>query len=144
MDSKFYSWSKNGNKMIIHSDFKEFNKQTNCIGKGNQIANTIYGNCIRPYNETECNGNKYNKGHLFNYDLKFFHINYDIEEYIKSLNEKIILYELYIYKNGGKDVIGWLIQDLSGNVINMILAENRGNREKRLSALELVKNIIEE
>ena len=50
---------------------------------------------------------------------------------------------LYI-KNGKKNVIGWLIQDLSGNVINMILAENMGNREKRLSALELVKNIIEE
>ena len=50
---------------------------------------------------------------------------------------------LYI-KNGKKDVIGWLIQDLSGNVINTILAENRGNIKKRLSALELVKNIIEE
>ena len=50
---------------------------------------------------------------------------------------------LYI-KNGKKYVIGWLIQDLSGNVINMILSGNRGNREKRLSALELVKNIIEE
>ena len=102
MNSKFYSWSKNGNKMIIHSDFKEFNKQTNCISKGNQITNTIYGNYIRPYNEIECNGQKHDKGYLFYYDLKFFHINYDIKEYIKSLNKAIILYELFIYKKRSK------------------------------------------
>ena len=29
--NNFYSWSKSGNKMIINSEFKEFNKQTNLI-----------------------------------------------------------------------------------------------------------------
>lgn len=144
MNSKFYSWSKSGNKMIIHSDFKEFNKQTNYITNGNVIANTIYGNYIRPYNKTECNGKEYEEGNLFNYDLKFFHISYDTKEYIKSLNKKIVLYELFIYKNCQKDIIGWIIQDLNGKVIDIILTENRGNTKKRFSALETVKNIIEE
>lgn len=143
MKSNFYTWSKNGNKMIINSKFKEFNKQTNCISSGNVIANTMWGLYIRPYKETECNGLTFKEGELFESDLKHFSISRAMKEYIKSLNRQVILYEIFIYRNGEKDIIGWLIED-KGRIIEMTVAQSRGNYEKRISALETVKNIIEE
>lgn len=141
--NSFYEWSRNGMKMIIHSDFKEFNKQTNLITSGNVIANTMYGNYIRPYNETiNPVGEIVEKGHLFNFDLQHFHISNSMREYIKSLNKTVILYEIFIYRNGKKDIIGWLIED-NGRIIDMTVAYSRGDYRKRFSALETVKNIIE-
>ena len=142
-NSKFYTWSKSGNKMIINSDFKEFNKQTNCISQGNVIANTMWGLYIRPWNETECNGLTFKEGELFQQDLKHFNITRAMREYIKSLNRKIVLYEIFIYRNGKKDVIGWLIEDKE-RIIDITVANSIGNYRKRFSALETVKNIIEE
>ena len=143
MDSKFYTWSKSGNKMIINSKFKEFNKQTNLITSGNVIANTMWGLYIRPWNETECNGLTFKEGELFEQDLKHFNITRAMREYIKSLNRQVVLYEIFIYRNGKKDVIGWLIED-NGRIIDITVANSIGNYRKRFSALETVKNIIEE
>lgn len=143
-NSNFYTWSKSGNKMIINSDFKEFNKQTNLITRGNVIANTMWGNYIRPYNETiNPVGQVVPEGHLFNFDLQYFHISKSMREYIKSLNREVVLYEIFIYRNGRKDIIGWLIED-KGRIIDMTVANSIGNYRKRFSALETVKNIIEE
>lgn len=142
--SNFYAWSKNGMKMIINSDFKEFNKQTNCISQGNVIANTMYGNYIRPWNETiNPVGDVVEEGHLFNFDLQYFSISRAMREYIKSLNREVVLYEIFIYRNGKQDTIGWLIED-KGRIIDITVANSIGNYRKRFSALETVKNIIEE
>lgn len=144
MNSKFYSWSKSGNKMIINSKFKEFNKQTNLITRGNVIANTMYGNYIRPWNETiNPVGDVVEEGHLFNFDLQYFSISRAMREYIKSLNREVVLYEIFIYRNGKQDTIGWLIED-KGRIIDITVANSIGNYRKRFSALETVKNIIEE
>lgn len=142
-NSKFYTWSKSGNKMIINSDFKEFNKQTNCISQGNVIANTMWGLYIRPWNETECNGLTFKEGELFQQDLKHFNITRAMREYIKSLNREVVLYEIFIYRKGKQDTIGWLIED-NGRIIDITVAKSSGNYMKRFSALETVKNIIEE
>ena len=150
--SKFYEWSKNGNKMIIHSDFKEFNKQTNDISNGNIIASTMYGKYIRPYSETKCNGYEFEKGNLFEYDLQYFSISRSYKEYIKMLGEqgiKVILYEIFIYRNGEQDILGWLIEDSkTGKIIdlsvNYTYKTNKINYLKRVSALKTVQNILEE
>lgn len=143
-NSKFYAWSKSGNKMIINSDFKEFNKQTNLITSGNVIANTMWGNYIRPWNETiNPVGQVVPEGHLFNFDLQYFSISRAMREYIKSLNREIVLYEIFIYRGQRKDIIGWLIED-NGRIIDITVANSIGNYRKRFSALETVKNIIEE
>lgn len=143
MESKFYTWSKNGMKMIINSDFKEFNKQTNCISRANVIANTIYGNYIRPYNETYCNGQTYEPGKLFEYDLKYFNISNEMKEYIKCFKKMVALYEVFIYTNGKKDIIGWLIE-VNNTIDTIINYRYKGNYDKRQSALETVKNILQE
>lgn len=142
MDNILYKWSKSGNAMIVNSDFKEFNKQTNLITSGNVIANTIYGRYIRPYNETKCNGITFEKGELFDFDLKLFHISNNFKEYIKSLERQVILYEIFIYRNGKRDIIGWLVED-NGKIICDLLKQTRGNYNKRYSALDIVRKIIE-
>lgn len=141
--SNFYTWSKNGMKMIINSDFKEFNKQTNCITSGNVIANTLYGNYIRTWNTTECNGLTFPEGHLFEYDLKFFNISSEIKNYIKSLNKMVCLYEVFIYRNGKKDILGWLIEDEGEIIYTRVNHEIKTNYNKRYSAIDTVKKILE-
>lgn len=140
---ELYTWSKNGMKMIINSDFKEFNKQTNCISDGNMIANTQYSNYIRNYTVTECNGNKHEKGYLQNFDLKFFScIPHSLKEYIKNSNKEMILYEFFIYKNHAKDVIGYLLQEDDVITQEYVIGYNLMRLGKRFNALRLCKAII--
>lgn len=146
MESKYYKWSKNKMKMIINSGYKEFDRQTNCISNGNIIANTMYGNYIRAWDDTiNPVGNIVPKGYLFNYDLKYFNIDNTIRDYIRALNKQVILYELFTYnRNGKKNLIGWLIED-NGIIINMFVENGYGKSYvKRYLALQTVKNIIEE
>lgn len=116
MENKMYSWSKNGMKMIIDSGYKTFDKQTNYLSSGNVISSTQYSNYIRPYNEiVNPIGNKVEKGHLRNYDLKYFSKNLmtnGFKDWLDNLtkNTKVIIYEYFIYRNRDKEVIGWLVQ----------------------------------
>lgn len=148
-NKKLYSWSKNGMKMIINSDFKTFNNQTNCISSGNVIANTQYSNHIRPYKEIECNGKVNEKGHLRDYDLQFFGEGCNswstIKDYIKSITTEkgCMLYEFFYYKNSNcnrKVVIGYIVEQ---NGEYEILVTDLNNKEKKLNALKLCKQIIE-
>lgn len=113
---KMYSWSKNGMKMIIDSGFKEFDKQTNCLSRGNAIANTQHSNYIRPYYETKNPvGQEVEKGFLRDYDLKYFSLNKmtnSFRDWLDNItkNDKVIIYEYFIYRNKQKEVIGWLVQ----------------------------------
>ena len=114
---KLYTWSRNKNKMIIDTDFKEFNKQTNYIGTGNCIANTQYSSYIRPINETTCNGCNFPANHLQNYDLKGFAINSEMRNILKNQTESTILYEFYIHKNKRVEIIGHLLINKQGATI---------------------------
>lgn len=62
----------NGNKMLIESGHKTFDRQTNIITHGNAVANTEFGSYVRPSSELECNGFMNAHGHLQDYDLKPF------------------------------------------------------------------------
>lgn len=141
---KLYKWSENGMKMIIESDFKAFNKQTNYISQGNVCANTQYSNYIRNYNEIECNGNTYEKGFLQEYDLKFFTcIPQRLKDYIKNSNQKMVLYEFFIWKNQKKDVIGYLLEENGIITQQYVVGFQLMRLEKRYNALTLCKAIIE-
>lgn len=147
---KLYSWSKNGMKMIINSDFKTFNNQTNCISRGQTIANTQYSNHIRPYREIECNGIINEKGHLRDYDLQFFGKGCSswsmIRDYVKSITTKdgCMLYEFFYYKKGGYDnqrvVIGYIIEQ---NGKYKIIQTDFLNKDKKINTLKLCRDIIE-
>jgi hypothetical protein len=139
-------FNKTGMKQIINSDFKEFNKQTNCISYGNCISNTQYSSFIRPFNEIECNGFINEKGHLLRFDLKYFK---NIPERLMNIlkdekrTESYILYEFCIYKHNKKDVIGYVLTDDNHNFITDYVSYDYGcNFCKRESAIEEAKKYI--
>lgn len=148
MKNKLYTWSKNGMKMIINTDFKEFNKQTNCISGGNVIANTMHGSYIRPYNETiNPVGEEVEKGHLQDFDLKYFSISNELRELIKEQEKSVCLYEFFIYRNNYKDIIGHLVI-LEGKTIYKKIKDgaylNCLQREKRQNVLDYCEKILKE
>ena len=65
---KEHEWAT-PNRMKFDSLHKTFNRQVSCISTGNHIGNTVYSSYIRAYNQTECNGHTFPKGHLQEYDL---------------------------------------------------------------------------
>ena len=146
MENKLYTWSKNGMKMIIHTDFKEFNRQTNCISRGNVIANTMWGSYIRPYNETvNPVGEKVAPGHLQNFDLQYFKISNELRELIKNQEKSVCLYEFFIYKGEYKDIIGHLVIKDGETIYKKIqdgVYLNCIQREKRQNVLDYCEKIL--
>ena len=131
-----YTWNKNGMKMLINSDYKTFNKQTNLITNGNVISNTQYSNYIRIA--------------YIDYDLKHFNIDDFLSEFIRNLTSDFTLYEFFIRDTkGNKNVVGHLVEQ-GGNIIyNRVFTRtikdfnNIKVYEKKKSVLNLCKAIIE-
>ena len=147
MENKLYTWSKNGMKMIIHTDFKEFNRQTNCISRGNVIANTMYSNYIRPYDETiNPIGKEVEPGHLQAFDLKYFSISNELRDFIEKQEKQVCLYEFFIYKGNYRDIIGHIvIKDGKIPIYKKIqdsASLNCIQREKRQNVLDYCEKIL--
>ena len=131
-------FNKSGMKQIINSDYKLFNNQTNYISYGNVIANTQYSSFIRPYGQTACNNHNFSEGELMRSDLKYFrNIPASIKNklYAKDRKESYILYEFFVYRNGNKDIIGYVLTDNNHNLITYEVLESYNNYNKRLSAI---------
>ena len=132
------TFNKSGMKQIINSDYKLFNKQTNYISYGNVIANTQYSSFIRPYSQTTCNNNNFSEGELMKSDLKYFgNIPASIKDklYAKDRKESYILYEFFVYRNGNKDIIGYVLTDKKHKLITYEVLESYNNYNKSLSAI---------
>lgn len=134
--SNLYKWNKNSMKMIINTEFKAFNKQTNLITNGNCISNTQYSNYIRKYDNAD-------NGKLFNYDLQYFSISEGLKNYIKSLDKEIVLYEFFIYNKNQKNIIGWII-DNDNTMETYVNNQYKCDYNKRFKALEYCKKILAE
>ena len=109
-------WNSTGNKMIINSGWKEFDKQTDCISTGNVFSDTQLSWFVRPYCETECKGFENPKGHLMDYDLKMFnpyHIPERIMDVLTDINrrESYILYMFFTKCKGKVEPFCWVITD---------------------------------
>jgi hypothetical protein len=109
---------RNDDQMVFESGHKTFDAQTNLIGTGNIIANTLYGRHIRPFTETECNGFTRPEGHLQDFDLGWFtNIPLPVRRYIEDhlFDESGWLYSLHHYTGSGfwkpakKIVHGWVL-----------------------------------
>lgn len=123
INKNMYKWNKTGSRMLVNTGYKTFDKQTNDLTDGNAITNTQYSNYIRAYNNTiNPVGEAVAEGTLQKYDLKYFNTGKMTNSFIGWLeavaeNKPIILYEYFIYRNGYKEIIGWLIQDTKTNKI---------------------------
>ena len=151
INKNLYKFNKTGSRMLVDTGYKTFDEQTNYLTDGNAITNTQYSNYIRAYNNTiNPVGEKVQEGELQKFDLKYFTINQMTNSFIGWLesvaeNESIILYEYFIYKNGYKNIIGWLVQDTKTNkIIGLEICNYSSIRfENKQKVLDFCKKLLE-
>ena len=113
-------------KQIIDSGWKLFDNQTNSIFPGNTYSNTQYSSYIRPWGETECNGNIREEGVLTKFDLKPFQ-QFRIPEKVmqiildKERKESVILYMFFVYKDRRINPFCWVVTDYNDKLIDFRL-----------------------
>ena len=145
--NNLYDYNKRGTRMLVDTDYKKFNKQTNYITYGNVISGTQYSNYIRGNEELENYGNKFEFGELRNYDLKFFipYFDNEMSDYFRQFTEKCCLYEFYTYnkEKREKEVIGWLVFDYTHtHLLKYHVRDNFKYQNKGKSVLDLMNKII--
>lgn len=119
----------NNNRMLFESEHKTFNAKTNCISTGNVIANTQNSTFIRGYENTSCNGQSWERGHLQAVDLKpWSHL---LPSYVRkalielaSGTDSVILY-MFKHRIGSKLVIhGFIVTDCNYNELKRFYINN--------------------
>lgn len=150
MESKYYKWNKRGSRIIIDSGYKTFDNQVVCISTGNVIGGCQYSTYVRPYNETICNGNVYEKGYLRDYDMKYLEIpqylntNINIKDYIYDITQykSCIVYQFSTYNNNNtKNIFGIIVeQDNEFKIFNTSYI----NYNKKQKCLEFIVKILKE
>lgn len=130
------TWNRQG-RMVIDTGNKTFDRQTSCIGTGNQIGDTQLSNFIRPFNKTECNGFTNAPGHLQNYDLNWLmdHLPARVRNWFKEngQNDQFILYQFHHRRNGRKIIHGWVItRPGSPDTLVRVFQNNPGFRSQMI------------
>lgn len=139
--NELYTYNKSKSRMIINTNYKEFQKQTTYIGSGAVLSSTQRSDFIR---SVDCNSipgdnhNVFERGELRDFDLRPF-----MEE-SKNLvalfpKETITLYEFRVLNKNKKPV--WLISfvtDRKGHVLKGSCKRTK----KVLDLLAVVEAII--
>lgn len=137
-------FNKLGTKQLVDTGYKIFDNQTNYIGTGNVVANTMIGCYIRANWEGKAG---------VNFDINFFKIaglripQALLDYFENELRPKSeILYCIFTRdKHGFKDVIGWILT--TGHpeyklVTTFYNYQSNKHNTKRLLAFQEVKNIL--
>lgn len=135
-------WNKTGTRQLIDSGWKEFDRQTNCITRGNAFCSTQYSCCVRPWDEVECNGMTFKLGELMNADLKAFsrlQMPHSIREILTDRNrcDKVWAY-VFFTMNKSKNIepFGWVVTNYNHSLLADCVVCGRGrNFKKRWNAL---------
>lgn len=95
-------FNASGMKQIIDTGYKLFDKQTNSLSSANCIAHTMIGFYIRPYTETECNGQQFSEGHLMERDLAGYDLSSCPETILAMIRsakrkEPVKFYQFYVH-----------------------------------------------
>ena len=139
-------YNKTGTKQIVDTGFKQFDRETNMISYGNIIANTIYGNYIRPYYEVR-NGAYIGKpGDFLKYDMQYFkQIPYTMRRILedKDRTESYCLYEVFTHPHGRREVFGYILHDRDRHLIGSeVICYEGQSWHKRREALDYVIDLI--
>ena len=138
-------YNSRGNQ-VIDTGFKRFDKETNYISYGNIIANTIYGNYIRPYNEVKNGGYIGKPGEFMKYDMQHFkNIPRKIREILedKERKESYCLYELFTHLENRREVFGYILHDRDRRLItSQVICYTGQNYWKRMNAIDYVIDLI--
>lgn len=108
------------NRMKIRTGHSTFDRQCEYLGTGNVSGNVQKSQYVRARTNTECNGFRFEPGHLRESDLRTFrdmsgsgrsdlpgHVRAYIEAFTES--ESAILYEIRSWRSGRKTVHGYII-----------------------------------
>jgi hypothetical protein len=135
------------NHMKIETGHKTFDRQADLISTGNVIGHVQYSSYIRPYNETECNGLKFEKGHLRAFDLQWWIKTLRTPErvlnYVLSAttDKSVILYQFHHHGRLGRTIV-------DGHVVttadHKLLASFRSDTPKSGAILKAVLPYITE
>lgn len=103
-----------GNKQRIETPCKTFNSYCVCLIHGNHLGPGHTSLVIRPWNDVECTGITYDKGHLQNFDLKCWRQNglpRKVDEFIVATakDKPVYLNEFYHRRKGKKIVHGYIV-----------------------------------
>jgi hypothetical protein len=114
-------WDKGGNRQVIRTGCRPFDTQISALGQGNVFGSTITGWYIRPYEEVECNGYSFPKGHLQASDLRVFgSLPVQVAHAVKmpTRTRSGILYKLF--HTGTRQVVhGYVWSDYDHNMMDM-------------------------
>lgn len=138
-------YNSKGNQ-VVETGFKRFDRETNCISYGNIIANTIYGNYIRPYSKVKNYAYIGKPGEFMKYDMQHFkNIPYGMRRILEDENRKesYCLYELFTHPNGNREVFGYILHDRDRRLIDsQVVCYGNQTWYKRREALDYVIDLI--
>ncbi len=150
-------FNKRGTRQLVDTGWKTFDRQTNCISTGNMIANTQLSLYIRPYRETECNGNAFKPGELLEADLKAFGYRPpdDVMDILRDKGrEKSVILYMFSTSEWVGNIVGrrmrvpflWVVTDYDHGLIRCHVVHRGGARMcKRYNATrEILRYITEE
>lgn len=107
----------------LETGFKTFDKQTNAISDGNIMANTMFGQYIRPRNLPDSKGKM---GGLYEFDVEAFRRRFgDVSRWIeKTLDnlpacetQTVAVYVFFTHSGKTRNTIGALVVDADRNLI---------------------------
>lgn len=106
----------NLNRMKIETGHKTFDRQANCVGTGNRIANTQFSSHIRPRSCVECNGMQFPLGHLRDYDFNWWtnpRLPLYVRKYVESVTKTkaVWLYQFHHWLKDKRIVHGYIVTD---------------------------------
>jgi hypothetical protein len=133
-------YTADGNKQIIDTGHKTFDKQTVCISRGNVYAPTMIGNHIRAFNEETSNGQTFRKGELQAFDLKPFALPKYIREYVvnNAQFEGVWLYMFWHHRaryarNGNTKLVhGFLVTKYNHDLLATFVTGPHWDRSYRI------------
>ena len=123
-------------KIVVNSDWKTFNRQSNLIAAGCVWANTQHSNYIRPWSENGDSG--------IEFDLEYFSaykIPKQIEDYARNKHRSkgVILYMFFTTKENRHEPFLWVVTDKDHKLIyRLTVTGYRRQWWKRHSATEKI------
>lgn len=142
-------YNKRGTKQIVHTGYNVFDRQTNCIITGNAICNTQISGFIRPFQEQECNGLTFKRGHLLDFDIKGFKKWFIPQAILNVINDRertdsVILYMFFtIHKQFGVQPFFWVVTDKNHKLIaQSVVSQDRQWAYKRIEAAKEILQYI--
>lgn len=147
---KKHIWKRGGNRVVIDTGNKTFDRQCDGFHTGNVIGTVQLSSYIRPKNETECNGYQFAIGHLRTTDINSFRfLPHFVRNKVEELTEtqSAILYEIRHFisdgRGGHKKIIhGYILTRGYAHNYKFLYQFHIANNYKSNNILEIAKEYI--